>query len=130
MKYLYLDSEDSKDSHPQNKPFDFTVEMPTPLELEGNWSCALAEIYFTREALTQDLYVYCDLCDYNYVNQQYSPILRIINSGDEIFDKCFYVPLVNKLISRIRIYIKTKSGEKPSVSIQKLRCTLQLKHGK
>ena len=73
--YLFLNSNDSKSLHP-----NFTVELPTPLELHGNWKCALAEILYSK-SIGQKLYVYCDICEYSYIADGYKPILRIVKNG-------------------------------------------------
>ena len=126
--YLFLNSNDSKSLHPDNKPFNFTVELPTPLELRGDWKCALAEISYPK-SIRRELYVYCDICEYSYIADGYKPILRIVKSGD-IYNQLFYQPITTSLVSRIKIYIKDETGIEPSVDVESLRCTLKLKHGK
>ena len=128
MMYLFLNSNDSKSLHPDNSPFNFTVELPTPLELHGDWKCALAEISYPK-SIRRELYVHCDICEYSYIADSYKPILRIVKSGD-IYNQLFYQPITTSLVSRIKIYIKDETGNEPSVDVESLRCTLKIKHGK
>ena len=126
--YLFLDSNDSKSSHPQNSAFDFIVELPRPLNLQGEWKCALVEIAYSA-SVDEDLYVFCDICEYSYIDDGYKPILRIVN-GSDIFDKLIYIPITVPTAARIHMYIKDRKGNIPSVDITSLRCTLHIKHGK
>ena len=126
--YLFLNSNDSKSLHPKNSPFNFTVELPTPLELRGDWKCALTEISYPK-SIRQELYVYCDICEYSYIADGYKPILRIVK-GSDIYNQLFYRPITNPFVSRIQIYIKYQTGNQPSVDVKSLRCTLKIKHGK
>ena len=48
----------------------------------------LAELSYP-DSIEQDLYVYCDICQYSYVTDGYKPILKIEN-GSDIYDKLFY----------------------------------------
>ena len=126
--YLFLSSNDSKIFHPHNSPFNFTIELPKTLDLQGNWKCALAEIFYS-ESLDQDLFVYCDICEYSYIDDGYKPILRVVN-GSDIYDTLFYQPITTQFVNRIHIYIKDEAGNQPSVDIKHLRCTLKIKNGK
>ena len=128
MKYLFLNSQDSRSTQPLNNPFDFIIDLPQPIIHEGNWSCALAEIGFS-EPIDQDLYVYCDICDYSYVNDTHQPILRIVR-GSRLFTEPFFIPIINQHLMRIRVYIRNQSGRIPSVTLKQLRCTLLIKYGK
>ena len=69
------------------------MELPTPWELQVDWKCALkiAEIS-NPESMEQELYIYCDICQYSYVADGYKPILRIVN-GSDIFETLFYQPI-------------------------------------
>ena len=128
MMYLFLNSNDTKSLHPNNSQFNFTVELPTPLELHGNWKCALAEISYPK-SIGQELYVYCDICEYSYIADGYKPILEIVKDGD-IYNQLFYIPITNPFVSRIQIYIKDQTGNQPSVDIKLFMCTLKIKHDK
>lgn len=127
MQYLFLHSEDSLLTHPQNNATDFTVDLPQPLDLPGKWSIALTEISITPNKKA-DLYVYCDVCDYSYQRNTRKPILRIIK-GSTTFAKPYYIPVAVNYTPRIRVYIRDSKGNIPSFEISTSRCTLALKHG-
>ena len=128
MKYLFLNSQDSKSTHPLNNPYDFTIDLPQPLIHDGKWKCALAEIGFSQP-IDQDLYVYCDICDFSYVNDSHQPILRIVR-GSRLLTEPFFMPIINQHLTRIRVYIKDETGQIPSVALKQSRCTLLIKYGK
>ena len=127
MKYLFLSSSDSTHIYPNNSPFDFIVEFPQTLELNGNWLCALTEINYTNAE--EELYVYCDICEYSYVCNGFKPLLRVIN-GSNIFETLYYIPVNQQAVKRIHVYIRDREGQIPSFNTSDLRCTLALKHGK
>ncbi len=125
--YLFLNIQDSKSIHPNNIPLDFTVELPQPITLTRKSRIALIEINYPGK-YKQDLYVFCDICDYNYVKNGYKPLLRIVN-GSQVYRKLLYIPLSTTNISRIRVYIRDEKGRIPAVNFKSLRCTLVIKHG-
>ncbi len=126
MKYLFLNSQDSKSTQPLNEPFDFTIDLPQPLILEGKWKCGLSEIGFSNP-IADELYVYCDMCEYSYVKDSNQPILRIVR-GSRLYTKPYFIPIVNQHVSRIRVYIRDEFGQIPSIAVERSRCTLLLKH--
>ena len=44
--YLYLPSNTSIDTYPDNGPTGFTINLPNTLELNGEWEVALAGIVY------------------------------------------------------------------------------------
>ena len=50
--YFYPSSKDSLDIYPNNKPWDFIVDLPEPIYLEGKWGCGLMDMTF-------DDWLYC-----------------------------------------------------------------------
>ena len=128
MEYLYLNSQDSQSTQPLNNAYDFTIDLPQPIIHNGKWKCALAEIIFSQ-SIRQDLYIYCDVCDYSYVRNTYGPILRIVK-GSKVYAKPLYIPLKIQYLSRIRIYIRDENGQTPSDPLKQSRCTLLIKYGK
>ena len=122
--YLFLNSQDSLSVHPKNTSFDFTVELPQPINVDGKSKIALSEINYS-EVHEKDLYVYCDVCDYSYVKDGYKPILRIVNKSC-IYNKLIYIPISSSYIPRIRIYIRDENNQIPSFNIETLRCTVAI----
>ena len=46
--YLHVHSKPSP-SHPNNHFLDFTVELPTQIETEGEWEIGLVQLNFTKK---------------------------------------------------------------------------------
>ena len=65
--YIFLASSDGLNYHPNNSPFDFTIETSKPLNLVGKWECALIDFncrtFSTHDFLSFD--VLCDLCEFS-----------------------------------------------------------------
>ena len=126
MKYLYINSNDSKEIFKDNSPFDFTVELSDFLDLTRNWSVALSEIWFDNSRIDQQLNIFSDICDYNHIFDNQLPILRRIYNTSE-FINLYFIKLSRSHISTIRIYIRDKNNEIPSIDVSEVNCTLLLK---
>lgn len=128
MKHLYLSSGDSLETFPDNKWFDFTVLIPNGLHLDGKYVCALIEVYFNIK-LTSEMYVYSDLCEYSYIQDTYRPIMRIVRKTS-VFTKLIYLPVKTSRVGTIRIYIRDKNNNIPTLAAKEMRCTILLKKKK
>ena len=107
MIHLFLNSIDSINTHPNNNPFDFTIELPEALVLDGEWECALSDIYYDNSAINEELFVFSDICNDSYVYNNRLPILRKVNKPD-IFTLPYFTSVNLREIQRIRIFIKDK----------------------
>ena len=129
--YLFLSSTDGSVFHPENDPQNFIVELNKPLRLNQSWTCALLDITLKIQTpIVGDLVnVYCDLCDNSIVNFQRLPILRRIalQNGTQTFRFPYYIPVSREQIQRFRVFIERAEGERQSIHIQSLSCTLHLK---
>jgi hypothetical protein len=126
LHYIFLSSTDSKDINVNNTWYDFTVEFTGLLNLSGVWELALAEIQLNGH-VEEHLDIYCDLCEYSYVGGKPYPILRRINYEINEFANLYFMRISNREINRIRIYIRDKNQDIPSVSILDCNCTLVFK---
>ena len=122
MKYLFLNSEDSKDFH-TNTNTEFTIELPDAIE--GKFVCALSEIKFENTP-AEDLCVYCDIIEDSYINNSFLPLLRIVTESTK-FHNLYYFRVKQARIPRIKISIKTRAGATPTLT-GNTTCTLALKH--
>jgi len=129
--YLFLSSDDSKDLHPGNTFADFTIELPRPLFLEGDWVCALRDVKFSDLLQVKTLYVCTDLIQESLACDTYSPVLRTIHKQGKkalTFTDSYYVKVKGDRVQRLRIFIRgerlapLESEEGSTVS-----CTLHLK---
>ena len=125
--YFHLSSEDSKNFHPSNTPLDFTVELPAPLYLEGEWEVALLDIDF--DDWLSDLYVFCDMCKHSVYEGILQPVLRRVPKfGLDTMPQ--YVPVqvtYSCYLKKIHVYIKESTLTDGSYLTKPTTCTLQLR---
>jgi hypothetical protein len=126
QQYLFLSSSDSKHIHKNNKWYDFTVEFSDMIDFQGHWECALAEIFFDAD-VAENLFIYCDICDYSYVGSKLLPTLRLINHKALEFVNLFFIKVNNPEVNRIRIYLRDKNNNIPSLEVTEVNCTLVFK---
>lgn len=131
--YLYLTSEDSKETHPENNSFDFTVELPRSLTLEGDWECSLKELGFSNQIKSDFLYICSDICEESLACDTVYPILRVIYNDQKrkwkalTFQDPFYIKLRRQNVSRIRIFIRGRRLEPLVTENTLLKCTVHLR---
>ena len=79
--FLFLSSNDSLKTYTTNKPYDFTVSLPSRLRLEGGgWLCALIQGSFcmtTPDSSCKVIIFMCDLVQQSYIRDQFLPVLDI-----------------------------------------------------
>lgn len=136
--YVFLSSDACRAFYPSNKAEDFTVKLPSTLNLDtSDWFCALCEIEFTPIPKTpRMMMVLLDVCQESIVNDKTLPLLRSLcisnykvnrKSISVTYDRAFYMPVKRMRIDQIRVYIKLADGEIPSLGIEPLNCTLHFK---
>lgn len=76
--YVHVSSDDSSRYFPDNKANDFTVLLPTPLELRGrSWKCALVQTSIPDSTSTDDYFtICCDFLSDSIIDGQLKPVLR------------------------------------------------------
>ena len=126
MKHLFLSSRDSLDNHPNNFPYDFTIDLQETLHLDGYWECALREIKINPQNLQEECYLFTDVVSDSYVLDNHLPILRQISTSVE-FINSYYHKVNRKEISRIRLYIRNENLQFPSSSIESVNCVLSFR---
>lgn len=128
--YLVVHSTDSKSLYPHNTPWNFSLSLaPLPNFNEEEWECALVDFRLKDvKVLEEDLYVYCDLLEYNtLVNDRLMPLLRLVGEQGEV-GYPYYVPLHRvRACPSVHFDISTKKGQEPSVQCEEVRCTLHLR---
>jgi len=123
--FLFLSSLDCLQTQPANNAFDFIIDFPRIIRLEGKWSCALLDVEYNLP-YSGDLYIYSDICGGSYVNNNFLPILRRIKDVGS-YHNPYFIPVVCKEISQLRIYIRDVHNQVPSVASGELKCTLVLR---
>ena len=109
--FLFLSSRDSKESHPENKPSSFIVELSRPLNLEGLWVCGLKEIHFTSMISAKGhLEVCSNICEESIVGSTLKPVLRRIPLNRQkqhfTFQDTYYFKVSRPQIQRVEISIR------------------------
>lgn len=140
--YFTLPSNSSKNFYSGNLVSQFTTKLAQGVRLpEGQrHSIGLAELIFPFEALPdnypKDLYIYCDLCAYNFVGDETNRFLRVVRivpkQESYRFSKIYFHSLVDPVFDTIEIVILSQSGERypfktsavPSIIVLCIRSTL------
>lgn len=136
--YLFLNSNDSTNFHPSNKPDDFIVSLPKPYVLDGCWECGLLEM---NMQLSNDIYlsrvhVCCDIIEDSYVRNNMLPILRSQELTPKqslmqiTYVQPFYLSVSKQEIRSIRIFIRNDQLQAIPSKIQRLSCVLCLREKK
>ena len=118
--YLFLSSDDSKNYHPDNVGHTFTVELPARVKLGGTWEVAICDIH-TQDPLSETVYLYSDISEYNYIKNSLEPVLRMI------FPVRYYVLVRPKTLGRIKVYIRDRAKNIPNTLSERVELTLHLK---
>ena len=111
--YVHLSSDQFKDIYATNTPADFKVQLPERIELQGTWTCALAEIEYTlptsRMSSDANLYMNTNLCDGSFLGNTKQPILRclpvITGTYSKVYSHLQYYPIKAYQFDVIHIYI-------------------------
>jgi len=124
--FIFLSSNDSVNKFTTNNPFDFTVELPRPIELHSHeryyWTVALSDIYFHLEQtespfISPFVHVMCDIVSPSIIRNGYKPVLRsfsireasrvnstLISASNSLFLPQYF-PIISSNFNRIRIYL-------------------------
>lgn len=128
---MVIRSGDCKHIYPDNRVYDFRVNIPKTIHLSGNWNVTLLEFAYqlNKTSPEKDIYVCCDLCSNTIVGDTEIPLLRrlYLNRKAEnlIFSSPYGVPLKTGTIQEIHIYLTTSKNELASFLTGQLTITLQ-----
>ena len=64
--YFFLSSKDSLKFHPNNKAYNFIVEVPERTTLTGEWEIGICDFH-TSSVANETLYLFSDIVDHSYV---------------------------------------------------------------
>ena len=107
-------STECKDIFPHNNPYDFRIQVNKGLKFNGNWTIDLIEFGIDRvekNGFKNEIFVYADICDMSYINQNQTPLLRrvyITKTGNLEFQNTCPVPLRCKDFECIHFWILDK----------------------
>ena len=127
---LFLSSDDSRVTHPQNKPTSFVTELPRPLHLKGFWVCSLREFHLTTDTIHDDYFYVCsNICEDSIVGETLQPVLRRIPVKSPLtfaFYDTFHFKVSKSDLQRIEISIRDSAFKKIDISTGTVLCTLHL----
>ena len=128
--------------YPTNTPGKFYSKLPNTLYLDGQWDCALVQFQYINKYVhttPTSLFVCMDLCLQSIIGNRKLPILRRISNvknmqSNEIieatFDHLLYIPLNQKVIDVIEIYITDEKSNPVIFSQGPLLITLHMQKKK
>lgn len=123
---VYLSSNDSMHSFPENNPADYTVRLPERLFLErGNWWCGLSQLRLPDTKIDYPVYLCSDLCGDSVVGEFKVPVLQRIHGSITEPTNLLYLPVIKEDISSIRLYLISSSRSPISFEVGASHCTLQ-----
>lgn len=131
-EYVWLSSEQNKDIYPNNKPYQFKIQLPQTIPIDGNCLIGLCEIrgLSLKTQRSKEIYVCCDQCQYSIVDGNLHPVLRCIDTNDniKIIHTPFYVSSkVTSSIDQLSFYILDGKGELASFLKEPLKITIHIK---
>ncbi len=139
---LHLSSRDSG-AICSNTQSDFTVDLGKTLHLPGQWRVQLLSFRChlapkdedSDEKPCKNLYVFSDLCESSFVQDQYLPVLGNFywnknndqkRTVEEIVQHPYSLAVVPHQLQRIRVYIRNEKMTLPSFADQRSEVTLRL----
>ncbi len=128
MEFLvFTNSGSSAQFHPDNKPQNFTVHLPRPVHLEGEWECALVQ-FFMEGRSEGGFFVCTDVVAESHVGDFMLPVLRRVRESRTWQFKCLlYVPVKEHDFSSIRIFLRNWHNVEPARLREQAHCTLHFR---
>ena len=75
--YFFLCSSDSLLFHPDNNSYNFIIELPERIHLEGEWVIWLCDFYHSS-TLIETIFFLCNISDNSYISNSLKSVLRMI----------------------------------------------------
>ena len=91
--YLYVSDKDCSDVFQDNNPLDFSINLPTHIQLEGKWVCALTKVmltYLCVEKTEETLFICSDFCVDSFVGGEFMPAFDqvLVTPGLDNYKEC------------------------------------------
>jgi len=131
--YIFVTDIDSNSIFKDNNPYQFKVQFPRAIQLDGNWKVALTEIDLeSNKPDDNTLLIYSNICKESIVNGgEYSLLRRIQKNGKKRwqyqFSFPFYFPVKKFELHEIEFVIKTSNGELATFLSSPTYVTLHIK---
>jgi hypothetical protein len=135
--YLFLECENSIEKFPMNSAHHFTIELPSPLLLEGDWVMGVIKLAFWEQKNfpSQQIYFCSNAITEQIIGDRFLPVLNTHrtlkrSTSKYIYAKCspvIYLPVSSHFLERITLYITCKEENPIPVARKNLWCVLHLK---
>ena len=122
--YIFIRSDDSILTHPNNNSTEFLAELPKTIVVDEKYSCALVECDIGKD-LKEPYIIFCDIVENSCVHGKLIPILNIISQSGTV-DLPYYIPLSRGIINRVRIRLLDKEGASPATKPLYCRIVLHI----
>ena len=137
--FFHLSSNDCKNIYPTNIPSSFTIDLPIPLSLKGNWKIGLCDISFDNDFLQvpEEVYFCLNIVDATYVQGLLMKVLQRISMPHEVSNKLIqyfpfvnYMPVTTNYLNSFQVKILSEKLTEATFKKGNLYCTLHLKNVK
>ena len=122
--FLYLGWRDSIKTHRSNKPYNFIVDLPKTLLLEGEWEVALTDIKI-KASKRVSFYILTDFCEESIVKGSQRSVLRRVDDKFGIYPLPYYVKVIKSEIQRVRVIVLDQNLD--FFELTEINCTLHLR---
>ena len=129
-EYVWISSDQNKDIYPNNKPYQFKIQLPQTIPINGNCLIGLCEIRGLKKQRSKEIFICCDQCQYSIVDDKLYPVLRCVDTSDEvkIIHTPFYVSSkITSSIDHLSFYILDGKGELASFLKEPLKISIHIK---
>lgn len=110
--YLYLSSNDSKKYFPNNKSYEFTVQLPRVLNLDETWSVALTEVNILNYTNNfKELNIYSNIVQHRIVGCQELQLLARIIDPEKQIENPIYLPVCLEDITQVKVSVSDDQGK-------------------
>ena len=135
--YVTLPSNASVKVFEDNKPSNFTIQLPHYVQLQGEWGVAAMEFQFTNDfefihdnelhsfdstsknhPRSQAVFIYSDIADYQFVGDVKAQLLGVVpivsSRGDRqhwTFSPPYYSRVATTYFNRIKVWIADQCGD-------------------
>ena len=123
--YLFLSSEDSKELFPTNAPSDFSVKLPYPIDLRGNWTCALVQCSVPTKP-EDVLYLEANFSNHVTFGSKLKAVLGKVTGKNAQYSHLAYIPVRLKTLEVIHLKVINRRGDS-NISEGETSCILHFR---
>ena len=122
--FLYLSWDDSIKTHPNNKPYDFIVDLPKTLRFLEKWEVALSDIK-VKSSKKNSFYFVVDFCQESFLKGSQLPVLRRVDEKVSAFAVPYFLDITKNEIQSIRVSLVDQNLD--FYQLSDIDCVLELR---